>query len=501
MGLNTKNIVITSALRTAIGTFGGSLKNIQANALGASVVKASIKKSNLNSENIDELIMGQVLTSATGQNPARQAAIQAGMPIEKTAIVINQVCGSGLRSIAAGYQAIMSNDSKIVIAGGQESMSNAPHAIHFRNGKKLDESKLIDTMIKDGLWDAFNGYHMGVTAENVAAKWQITRKDQDDFALSSQTKAEKAQKEGKFENEIVPVIYNGKNQLKIDEHPRAGMTMERLTKLKPSFKNDGTVTPGNASGINDGAAAVVLMSDDEAKKRNLTPLATIVSWATCGVDPSLMGSGPIPASKKALKKAGWEIKDGKRVNSETGEELKFEILLISPAFERIVLPFKKNLERMGIEASVRVVDTSQYVNRIRSFDFDVFVMVIGQSLSPGNEQDNYWSCKAAETSGARNYMGICNPAIDKLIRLVIEAPDRNQLIYSTRALDRALLWGHYLVPHWHINYYRLGYWNKFSRPEITPKYSLGFFTWWVDKEKQAILLNKKPNLNQIKNCF
>jgi len=309
MGLNTKNIVITSALRTAIGTFGGSLKNIQANALGASVVKASIKKSNLNSENIDELIMGQVLTSATGQNPARQAAIQAGMPIEKTAIVINQVCGSGLRSIAAGYQAIMSNDSKIVIAGGQESMSNAPHAIHFRNGKKLDESKLIDTMIKDGLWDAFNGYHMGVTAENVAAKWQITRKDQDDFALSSQTKAEKAQKEGKFENEIVPVIYNGKNQLKIDEHPRAGMTMERLTKLKPSFKNDGTVTPGNASGINDGAAAVVLMSDDEAKKRNLTPLATIVSWATCGVDPSLMGSGPIPASKKALKKAGWEIKD------------------------------------------------------------------------------------------------------------------------------------------------------------------------------------------------
>ena len=211
--------------------------------------------------------------------------------------------------------------------------------------------------------------------------------------------------------------------------------------------------------------------------------------------PVTDGSGNIRkqllAASKLLKAAGWKIKDGKRVNSETGEELKFEILLISPAFERIVLPFKKNLERMGIEASVRVVDTSQYVNRIRSFDFDGFVMVIGQSLSPGNEQDNYWSCKAAETSGARNYMGICNPAIDKLIRLVIEAPDRNQLIYSTRALDRALLWGHYLVPHWHINYYRLSYWNKFSRPDITPKYSLGFFTWWVDDAKEKTMLENK----------
>ena len=211
--------------------------------------------------------------------------------------------------------------------------------------------------------------------------------------------------------------------------------------------------------------------------------------------PVTDGSGNIRkqlrAASKLLKSAGWEVKDGKRINSETGEELKFEILLISPAFERIVLPFKKNLERMGIEASVRVVDTSQYVNRIRSFDFDVFVMVIGQSLSPGNEQDNYWSCKAAETSGARNYMGICNPAIDKLVRLVIEAPDRNQLIYSTRALDRALLWGHYLVPHWHINYYRLSYWNKFSRPDITPKYSLGFFNWWVDVVKEKTMLENK----------
>ena len=309
MNIEQKDIVITAAVRTAIGTFRGSLKNMQAHNLGSVVVKEAMNQSNLNSNDIDELIMGQVLTGAAGQNPARQTAIQAGLPIEKTAYVINQVCGSGLRSVAAGYQAIMSNDSKIIIAGGQESMTNAPHAIYFRNGKKLDESKLVDTMIKDGLWDAFNGYHMGVTAENVAAKWQITRSDQDDFALSSQLKAEKAQKEEKFKNEIIPAIFNGENKLNTDEHPRAGMTLERLMKLEPSFKNGGTVTPGNASGINDGAAAVVLMSSPEAKKRDLKPLARIISWATCGVDPSLMGSGPIPASKKALKKAGWKISE------------------------------------------------------------------------------------------------------------------------------------------------------------------------------------------------
>ena len=309
MKVDNKSVVITSAVRTAIGTFRGSLKDMQAHDLGALTTKAVMKKSNLNPKDVDELIMGQVLTSAKGQNPARQAAIQAEIPTEKTAYVINQVCGSGLRSVAAGYQAIMSNDSKVIIAGGQESMTNAPHAIYFRNGKKLNESNLVDTVIKDGLWDAFNGYHMGVTAENVAAKWQITREDQDDFALSSQLKTEKAQKEGKFENEIIPVIFKGENKLKVDEHSRAGMTLERLAKLKPSFKDDGTVTPGNASGINDGAAALVLMNAEEAKKRNLRPLAKIVSWATCGVDPSLMGSGPIPASKKALKKADWKISD------------------------------------------------------------------------------------------------------------------------------------------------------------------------------------------------
>ena len=309
MNLNKKSIVITSAVRTAVGTFNGALKNMKANQLGSVVIKEAIKKSKLELNEIDEIIMGQVLTAGTGQNPARQAAIQAGLPIEKTAHLINQVCGSGLRAVVAGYQSILSNDSNIVVAGGQESMSNSPHAINFRKNKKLKESNLIDTMIKDGLWDAFNGYHMGVTAENVASKWKITREDQDNFALSSQLKTEKAIKEEKFKDEIIPVVLKGKNQLEIDEHPRAGMTIERLKKLKPSFKKNGTVTPGNASPINDGAAAVVLMSEDEAKKRSLQPLAKIVSWATCGVDPSLMGSGPIPASKKALKKAGWEIKD------------------------------------------------------------------------------------------------------------------------------------------------------------------------------------------------
>ena len=312
MNSEKKNIVITSALRTAIGSFRGSLKSMQGRELGSAVVSKVIEKSNLEPNDIDELIMGQVLTGSAGQNPARQAAVQAGLPVEKTAYVINQVCGSGLRSVASAYQAIKSEDSSIVVAGGQESMTNALHAVNFRNDQKLEEKNLIDMMIKDGLWDAFNGYHMGITAENIASKWQITRKEQDDFALSSQIKAEKAQKEGNFKNEIIPIMLKSKNEVskfEIDEHPRKGMTIDRLIKLKPSFKKDGTVTAGNASGINDGAAAVVLMSDYEAKKRNLEPLAKIVSWATCGVDPALMGSGPIPASKKALKKARWDFKD------------------------------------------------------------------------------------------------------------------------------------------------------------------------------------------------
>ena len=307
-----KNVVITAGVRTAVGTLGGSLKNIQSHILGSVVIKEVLKKSQITSNDVDEVIMGQVLTGAAGQNPARQAAIQAGLPIDKTAYIINQVCGSGLRSVAAGYQAIMSEDSNIIVAGGQESMSNAPYAINIRNGQKFNKSKLVDTMIKDGLWDAFNGYHMGITAENVATKWNISRKEQDDFAFSSQTKTEKAQRLGKFKNEIVPVFLKSKKSdkiFKVDEHPRSGMKMKTLAKLKPAFKKKGTVTAGNASGINDGAAAVVLMRADEANKRNLEPLAKVVSWATCGVDPSLMGSGPIPASKKALNIAGWKIKD------------------------------------------------------------------------------------------------------------------------------------------------------------------------------------------------
>ena len=312
MSNEEKNIVITSASRTAIGSFQGALKDMQGHELGSAVIKEVIKKSNLKLNDIDEVIMGQVLTAGAGQNPARQATIHAGLPVDTPAYIINQVCGSGLRSVVSGYQSIIAKDSNIIIAGGQESMSNAPNSIIKKDKKKLKELDFVDTMIKDGLWDAFNGYHMGMTAENVADKWKISRKEQDDFALLSQRKAEAAQKNGNFKNEIVPIIndpQNANSKFEIDEHPRSAMTIERLTKLKASFKDKGTVTAGNASGINDGAAAVVMMNNNEAEKRSLKPLAKIVSWASCGVDPSLMGSGPIPASKKALKKAGWQISD------------------------------------------------------------------------------------------------------------------------------------------------------------------------------------------------
>ena len=308
----SNSVVITSACRTAVGSLGKSLKNISASELGSTVISESIKRSKLKNDDIDEVIMGQVLTGGTGQNPARQAAIKSGVPKEKPAYVVNQVCGSGIRSVASGFQSIKAGDSNIVIAGGQESMSNAPHSVKSNSGKELKEKNLIDTMIHDGLWDAFNGYHMGNTAENVAAKWKISRKDQDDFALSSQTKAEKAQRDTKFNDEIVPVILKKKetnNKFFVDEYPRNKITIDRLSKLRSAFIKNGTVTAGNSSGINDGAAAVILMNEYEAQKRNLIPLAKIVSWATCGVEPSLMGSGPIPASKKALQKAGWKIND------------------------------------------------------------------------------------------------------------------------------------------------------------------------------------------------
>jgi len=305
-------VYITSALRTAVGSLGKSLKNVKAEDLGSKVIKDVIKESKLESKDVDEIIMGQVLTGGSGQNPARQAAIKSGIPKEKPAYVVNQVCGSGIRSIASGFQSIKAGDSKIIVAGGQENMSLAPHMIHLRDGKKLGDTELIDTMIKDGLWDAFHGYHMGVTAENVAEKFQVTRNEQDKFALNSQEKALKAQKENKFKNEIVNLMVASKKteiNFKKDEHPREGINLDTLSRLKPVFKKDGTVTAGNASGINDGAAAVTLMSAKEANKKNIKKLVSIKSWASCGVDPALMGTGPIPSSKKALDLAGWNIKD------------------------------------------------------------------------------------------------------------------------------------------------------------------------------------------------
>jgi len=310
--INKNSIVITSANRTAVGSFGKSLRNIPGDILGSTVITEVIKKSKIKEADVDEVIMGQVLTGGTGQNPARQAAIKSGIPKEKPAYIVNQVCGSGIRSVASGFQSIKAGDSKIIIAGGQENMSLAPHAIHIREGKKLGDMEMIDTMIKDGLWDAFHGYHMGVTAENVATKFQITRQEQDKFALNSQEKALKAQTEKKFKEEIVNFKIKSKKaavDFNIDEHPRKGIDLETLARLKPVFQKNGTVTAGNASGINDGAAAVTLMSSDEAEKRKLSKLVTIKSWASCGVDPSLMGTGPIPSSKKALDLAGWSVKD------------------------------------------------------------------------------------------------------------------------------------------------------------------------------------------------
>tara|TARA_B100000963_G_scaffold127188_1_gene111037 strand:+ start:1670 stop:2848 length:1179 start_codon:yes stop_codon:yes gene_type:complete len=310
--MKTSDIVITSAKRTAVGSLNKSLRNVQSYDLGAAVIRGLLKDNNLGVNDIDELILGQVLTAGLGQNPARQAAMKSDIPKEKPAYIVNQVCGSGIRSIVSAYQSIKLGDSKIAVAGGQENMSLAPHTIHLRNGKKLGDAEMIDTMIKDGLWDAFHDYHMGVTAENVAEKFQITREEQDKFALKSQEKALKAQKQNKFIEEIINFkIKTKKTEIDFnkDEHPREGISLDTLKKLKPVFKKDGTVTAGNASGINDGAAAVTLMLDDEARKRGLNKLVSIKSWASCGVDPALMGTGPIPSSKKALDLAGWSVKD------------------------------------------------------------------------------------------------------------------------------------------------------------------------------------------------
>jgi acetyl-CoA C-acetyltransferase len=313
MAQNGQDVVITSAARTAVGSFGGALSKLPAHELGKAAIAEVLKRAKIAPEEVSEVVLGQILTAGEGQNPARQAAVAAGIPYEKTAYQINQLCGSGLRAVALGFQAIRNGDSEIVVAGGQESMSQAPHCMHLRNGVKMGNAEMVDTMIKDGLWDAFNGYHMGNTAENVAKQFQITREQQDQFALASQQKAEAAQKAGKFKDEIVPVVVKdrkGDITVDSDEYPKHGTTLDVLQKLRPAFlREGGTVTAGNASGINDGAAAVTLMSAELAAKRGLTPIARIVSWATAGVDPAIMGTGPIPASRAALQKAGWKIDD------------------------------------------------------------------------------------------------------------------------------------------------------------------------------------------------
>ncbi len=305
-------IVIVSAARTAVGSFNGAFAATPAHELGAAAIEAALARAGVDAGEVDEVILGQVLTANQGQNPARQAAIKAGIPLDKTAFGLNQVCGSGLRAVALGMQQIASGDAKIVVAGGQESMSLSQHGAHLRAGTKMGDLKFVDTMIRDGLMDVFNGYHMGQTAENVAAKWQLSRHEQDQFALASQNKAEAAQKAGRFKEEIVPITISGRKGdvvVDTDEYIRPGTTLDALAKLKPAFAKDGTVTAGNASGINDGAAVLVLMSAKDASARGLPPLARIASWATAGVDPAIMGTGPIPASRKALQKAGWKVKD------------------------------------------------------------------------------------------------------------------------------------------------------------------------------------------------
>jgi len=306
------DVVIASAARTPIGAFNGALSSVTAHYLGQTAITAALSRAKVEPKDVSEVILGQILSAGEGQNPARQAAVAAGIPYEVTAYGVNQLCGSGLRTVALGYQAILAGDSEIVVAGGQESMSQAPHCIHLRSGVKMGDAQMVDTMIRDGLWDAFNGYHMGNTAENVAQRWQITRQQQDELAFRSQSRAEAAQKSGRFKDEIVPVkiaTRKGDVMVENDEYPRHGTTLDALQKLRPAFDKNGTVTAGNASGINDGAAAVVLMTAKEAQKRGLAPLARIVSWATAGVDPAIMGTGPIPASRLALKRAGWKADD------------------------------------------------------------------------------------------------------------------------------------------------------------------------------------------------
>lgn len=384
--MSSDPVVIVAAKRTAIGAFGGSISTVPAAQLGQSVIEAVLSNSGIKAEDVDEVLMGQVLTAGVGQNPARQAAIHAGIPKEKTAMTVNQVCGSGLRTVALGMQSILAGDADIVIAGGQENMSLSPHCLHMRDGVKFGNVDMKDTMIVDGLWDIFNDYHMGTTAENIAEQYSISRQDQDEFAAQSQQRAEKAINEGKFKDEIVPVTVKKRKEEVVfdqDEFPRAGVTAEALGKLRPAFKKDGTVTAGNASGINDGAAATVLMRRSEAEKRGLTPLATIASWATSGVDPEVMGTGPIPASAKALEKAGWSVGDLDLVESNEAFAAQACCVLKEAGFD----PEKTNVNGGAIAlghpigaSGTRVLITLLYEMKRRDVNKGLVTLCIGGGM-------------------------------------------------------------------------------------------------------------------------
>ncbi len=384
--MSSDPVVIVAAKRTAIGAFGGSISTVPAAQLGQSVIEAVLSNSGIKAEDVDEVLMGQVLTAGVGQNPARQAAIHAGIPKEKTAMTVNQVCGSGLRTVALGMQSILAGDADIVIAGGQENMSLSPHCLHMRDGVKFGNVDMKDTMIVDGLWDIFNDYHMGTTAENIAEQYSISRQDQDEFAAQSQQRAEKAINEGKFKDEIVPVTVKKRKEEVVfdqDEFARAGVTAEALGKLRPAFKKDGTVTAGNASGINDGAAATVLMRKSEAEKRGLTPLATIASWATSGVDPEVMGTGPIPASAKALEKAGWSVGDLDLVESNEAFAAQACCVLKEAGFD----PDKTNVNGGAIAlghpigaSGTRVLITLLYEMKRRDVNKGLVTLCIGGGM-------------------------------------------------------------------------------------------------------------------------
>ncbi|MBL4804989.1 MAG: acetyl-CoA C-acetyltransferase [Alphaproteobacteria bacterium] len=384
--MSTDPVVIVAAKRTAIGTFGGAISRVPAAVLGQYVIEAVLSNTGIKAEDVDEVLMGQVLTAGVGQNPARHAAINAGIPKEKTAMTVNQVCGSGLRTVALGMQSILAGDADIVIAGGQENMSLSPHCIHMRDGVKFGNVDMKDTMIVDGLWDIYNDYHMGVTAENIAEQFSISREDQDEFAAQSQQRAEKAIADGKFKDEIVPVtVKTRKDEITFDqdEFPRAGVTAEALGKLRPAFKKDGTVTAGNASGINDGAAVTVLMRKSEAEKRGLTPLATIASWATAGVDPQVMGTGPIPASAKALEKAGWSVGDLDLVESNEAFAAQACCVLKEAGFD----PEKTNVNGGAIAighpigaSGTRVLTTLLYEMKRRDVKKGLATLCIGGGM-------------------------------------------------------------------------------------------------------------------------